>query len=44
VVEENINQLVRIKILQIDQHDPAYNNINNDIEVLFGLLAANYKP
>jgi hypothetical protein len=44
LVDESINQLVGIKIVQIDQRDSTYRNIDNDIEIRFGLLSANYKP
>lgn len=33
-----------ISVLQVDERDPAYSSIDNDIQIKFGLLFANFKP
>jgi|JI6StandDraft_1071083.scaffolds.fasta_scaffold04583_23 hypothetical protein len=43
-VQENSEQLVVISILQVGERDPSYDNVDNDIEIKFGLLLANFKP
>jgi hypothetical protein len=37
-------ELVAITISQVDDKDPTYTGIDNDIDIKFGVLHANFKP